>query len=402
VRTRVAIAGLAASVLFAAMACSASALKLGTTTIPSGGSAAGCSGSGSLFLQAATDPSYQYSIPSGGGQIGSWSINTVSAAPGTPLTFLVLRPSGGGYKVAALDSETVPTPLPVSGIATFNLSTPITVSEGELLGLYGSVGTVACYFSGGTIPAAEVIGATIPAAAPSVGFAYTPSVAAQAILVNVAAELAQSLEVGITGSATPATITAGGVSEFAFKVSNGGISSAPVTFTDGVPSGLTILSAVAGSGICATAGQTVSCTIPNLEGGQSVPVSIIVAAPNAGGYSDTATVSTTSALIDVNPANNTLGATLNVNVPALAPVSPVVPAVQCKVVQLAGAPLAVAKLVIPALNCKVGKVTSKASKGVRKGYVISTTPRSGATLAAGSAVDVVTSSGPPKKRKKKH
>ena len=104
-------------------------------------------------------------------------------------------------------------------------------------------------------------------------------------------------------------------------------------------------------------------------------------------------------LADTNAANNTAAPTLNVS--ALAPVGP---AVQCKVVQLAGVPLSVAKLVIPALNCKLGKLTSKASKSVRKGYVISTTPRSGATLAAGSAVSVVTSSGPPKKKKhkKKH
>ncbi len=220
-------------------------------------------------------------------------------------------------------------------------------------------------------------------------------------LLDAAANLEQSVDAGIVGSAAPATITAGGASEYAFTVLNSGVSNGSVTFTDGVPAGLTILSAVAGGGGCSTAGQTVSCTIPSLGAGQSVPVSIIVSAPNAGSFSDTATVSGVSgSLTDTNPGNNTASTTLNVNAPAL---GPVVPVVQCKVVQLAGVPLSVAKLVIPALNCKLGKVTSKASKSVRKGYVISTTPRSGATLAAGSAVSVVTSSGPPKKKhKKKH
>lgn len=399
-RTWIATVGLAASVLFAAMATSASAVTLGTTTIPSGSSPAACPGGGSVLVQTATDTTYQYSVPPGGGKIGSWSINTVSAAVGTPLTFLVLRQSGSGYKVIAFDGETLPNPLPVSGVATFNLATPIAVTEGELLGVYGTAGTVACYFSGGTIPAADIISATIPAGAPSVGATYSPSTTAPSILVNVAAELTQSLDAGIAGTATPATITAGGASEYAFTVSSSGVSTASVTFTDGLPSGLTILSAVAGSGTCTTAGQTVSCNIPSLEAGQSVPVSIIVAAPSAGSYNDAATVSAVSgSLADTNPANNTAAATLNVNAPALAPVAP---AAQCMVVQLAGAPLAVAKVVIGALNCKVGKLTSKASKGVRKGYVISTTPRSGATLAAGSAVSIVTSSGPPKKRKKKH
>lgn len=290
-------------------------------------------------------------------------------------------------------------------MATFQLPAPWKVSGGDQLGLYGPGTGVACYYSGGgSISTTDVLAYDTTASPPSVGANYLMNAPpANGYLMNVAAELEQSLDAGIAGSATPATITAGGASEYAFTVSNSGVSTAPVTFTDGVPAGLTILSAVAGGGACSTAGQTVSCTITNLEGGQSVPVSIIVSASGAGSYSDTATVSPVSAsLTDTNPGNNTASATLNVNAPALTPVAPA-PALQCKVVQLAGAPLSVAKLVIEALNCKVGKVTSKASKSVRKGYVISTTPRAG-TLAAGSAVSIVTSSGPPKKRsgKRKH
>jgi hypothetical protein len=129
-----------------------------------------------------------------------------------------------------------------------------------------------------------------------------------------------------------------------------------------------------------------------LKPGTGAPVSIIVSAPTAGKYADTATVA--GSLTDPNPANNVASATLTVNAPALTPPPP------CKTIQLAGAPLALAKVVIPALNCTVGKVTSKASKTVRKGFVISTSPGPGATLAAGSVVNIVTSSGPPKKKKK--
>jgi hypothetical protein len=298
-------------------------------------------------------------------------------------------------RVVGFDSETLPTPLPASGVATFNLAAPIAVSGGELLGLDVSAGTVACYFSGGTIPPADAISA---GAAPSlsVGASYKPSTSgAPNFLVNVSAELVQSLDVGITGSAMPAAITAGGVSEYAFTVSNSGLVSRPINFIDAVPSGLKILSAVAGSGSCSTVGPTVSCMISGLPPGSSAPVSIIASAPTAGSYVDVATVS--ASLEDPNPANNTVSAPLTVNPPAVTP-----PAVTpCKTIALAGAPLAVAKLVIPALNCKVGKVTSKASKTVHKGLVISTSPGSGATLAAGSAVNIVTSSGPPKKKKKK-
>jgi uncharacterized repeat protein (TIGR01451 family) len=390
---------LAAFILVAALPGAASALTLGTTTFPAGAAGGACI-TGYAFVQSATDATYQYKVPADGGRITSWSTNTAGGVAETPLTLLLLRGGGNEFKVVNFDRETLPNPLPPSGVATFQLPTPWTVTGGELLGLYGPGVGVDCYYSGAGVPAADVLSFDTTAAPPAIGVTY-PTMSQGSILVNVAAELSQSLDAGITGSAAPATITAGGASEYAFTVSNSGVSAAPVTFTDGVPAGLTILSAVAGSGTCSTAGQTVSCTMPNLEAGQSAPVSILVAAPNAGSYSDTATVSAVSgSLADTNPGNNTAAATLNVNAPALAPVTPAPPA-QCKVVQLAGAPLSVAKLVIEALNCKVGKVTSKASKSVRKGYVLSTTPRSGATLAAGSAVGVVTSSGPPKKHKKK-
>lgn len=397
---RFGLLGSVAGAVLALCVSSASALTLGTTTKPSGSNPVGCPGSGSVVIQTGTDGTSQYLVPSGGGRISSWSANVEGATPGSPLTFLLVRPSGSGYKVMALDSETVPNPLPASGVATFDLTTPIIASEGEMLGVYSSVTTVACFFSGGSLPASDTVTATVPASAPAVGTLYTPTIpTAQSILLSIAAELTQSLDIGVTGSASPATITAGGIAAYDFTVSNSGVSSGPVTFTDGLPGGLTVLAAIAGTGSCTTAGQLVNCTIPNLEGGASVPILILASAPNAGSYPDTATVSTSSPIGDANPANNAASATLTVNAPSA-------PSAQCKLVSLTGLPLATAKQVITALNCTVGKITSKASKTVHKGLVISTSPGSG-TLAAGSAVNIVTSSGPPKskkhkKKKKKH
>jgi hypothetical protein len=394
-RTRIAVVGLVVGGLLA-MTASASALTLGTTTFPVGAVGTACTSSGAFYVQSATDSAYDYSVPSGGGQIDSWSTNTQEATAGAPLSLVVLRPNGAEYTVVGFDSETLPSPLPPSGIATFNIASPIAVNGGDLLGLYGNTSAAACSFKGGSpaIPAGEVISAGI-AGPPSVGLIYKPTVSAGGFLVNVAVDLVQSEDVSVTGSAMPSSITAGGVSAYAFTVTNGGVGSGPITFTDAVPSGLGILSAVAGSGSCSSAGQAVTCTISGLAAGASAPVSIIVSAPNAGSYADAASVS--ASLPDPNPANNSASATLVVN----APTAPPAPAPNCKVVQLAGTPLAVAKVVIGALNCKVGKITSKASKTVPKGLVISTSPGSGAALAAGSAVNIVTSSGPPKKHKKK-
>jgi Domain of unknown function DUF11/PASTA domain len=376
--------------VFAVTGAPASALTLGTTTIPSGASPNACT-TGAFYAQSTTDGAIQYAVPSAGGEITSWSTNTTGATAGTPLTLLVLRPSGGAYKIVGFNSETLPSPLPASGIATFTVASPISAVGGDVLGLYGSATSVTCFFSGGpSIPAADIISAAAAVAPPAVGSTYTPAVSAPNILTNVAATLVQSEDVSMTGSAMPSSITAGGAAEYSFNVSHAGPTTVPITFTDTVPSGLTILSAVAGSGTCTVTGQAVSCTINADSSGASSSVSIVVTAPSAGRFTDTASVSTS--LADPSTANNSASATLTVNRPARTP---------CKTIALAGAPLSVARTVIPALNCKVGKITKKASRNVHKGNVISTSPGPGKTLTAGSKVNVVVSAGPPKRKRKR-
>ena len=390
-RARIVIVGLAASGLVAAMAGSASALTLGTTT-PPGGAAAGKCAPGAFYAQATTDSSYQYSVPVPGGAIASWSVNTAGATAGTQLALLVLRQNGAEYTVVGADGEMLPSPLPVSEVATFKLAVPITVNGGDLLGLYAPAGTLMCYFKGGSLLPADAAIAGGPIGPPNVGASYAPLGGGGEILINVAGELVQSQDAAVTASATPPAINVGGAAEYAFTVSNGGVASQPITLTDTIPSGLTVLAAASGSGSCATAAQTVTCTISGLAAGSSTPVSIIVSASGAGGFVDAATVVTP--LSDPNPANNSAAARLTVNAPATAP------APTCRTVRLAGAPLAVAKVVVRALSCRLGKVTKKASRTVRRGLVITTRPGPGATLAAGSAVNIVVSSGPPRKHGK--
>jgi uncharacterized repeat protein (TIGR01451 family) len=365
-------------------------MMLGLTTLPSTGAQQVCSASAAA-VQTGTDPSYQYAVPAGGGQINSWSTYTANATAGTPVTLLVLRPSGPGqYTVVGFDAKSVPSPVPAN--ATFSIASPIAVTGGELLGLYNSATTTSgCDFYGGSIPQADTAFAALGASAPTVGATYSPTLGGAGALLNVAANLVQNEDAGVTGSATPASIAAGGVSEYEFTVTNAGPSSAPITFADTVPAGLAIMSAVAGSGRCTITGQAVSCTISNLAAGSSAPVSIVVKAPSSGQFADPATVFAPS---DPNAANNSATATLAVITAA--------GAARCVTVRLAGVPLPVAKTVIRALNCKVGKVTTKSSKQVAKGLVISTSPRPGARLAAGTGVKIVVSSGRPKKHKRNH
>ena len=373
-------------------AAPASALTLGTTTFPSGAAPTGCTPS-AFYVQTATESALRYTVPAGGGRITSWSTNTTGDAAGGPMALLVLRPTEiGSYAIVGFDSQTLPNPLP--DVATFTLASPITVTGGEQLGLYYNAGPLEqCFYTGGAgIAQADTWTAGTPVVAPTVGATYTPSIGMQnGGLINVSAQLAQDEDVSVTGAAMPSSITAGGVGEYLFTVSRSGPGTAPITFADRMPSGLRILSAVASFGSCAVAGQAVSCTIDGGATSAGASVSIVVSATSAGTFTDPASVST--ALSDPQPANNSTSATLTVNPPAASP---------CKTIALAGAPLAVAKTVIPALHCKLGRVTKKTSKTVHKGDVISTSPGPRKTLVAGSAINIVVSSGPPKKTKRKN
>jgi uncharacterized repeat protein (TIGR01451 family) len=393
-RPRLAIVVVAILALLGLMASAASATPtVGNTTEPSGASPLPCPPGDLLIAKA--DTGYNYTIPSPGGAVTSWSINTHEAAAATPVSLVVLRPSGTkSYTVVGLATGTLANPLPGGLIETFPLASPITVEGGEVLGLTSTVGSVACGWGSSGLTTADTIDVVAlgsPTTTPSLGATYESALEAPELILDVSVELTQSQDDGVTAAAMPSTITAGGIAEYVFTVSNAGVGNGPITFSDAVPSGLTILSAVAGSGACSVAGQTVSCTISGLQAGSSAPVLIIVSAASAGSYADAASVSST--LQDPNLANNSASATLTVNAPA--------PTTTCKTVKLTGVTLSIAKLVIPALNCRVGKVKHATSKTVHKGLVISTSPGPGKTLTAGTAVTVTISSGKPKPKKKK-
>ncbi|HMJ00693.1 MAG TPA: PASTA domain-containing protein [Gaiellaceae bacterium] len=66
---------------------------------------------------------------------------------------------------------------------------------------------------------------------------------------------------------------------------------------------------------------------------------------------------------------------------------------QCKVPNVRGKKLAAAKASIRRARCTAGKVTRKPSKRVKKGRVISQSPRAGATVPSGGKVNLVISKG---------
>lgn len=366
-----------------ALSAPAGAVTVGQLAPSSGGSCA----SGVVFAQlSSVAPSY--TIPAGGGVIDHWSMATFAASPGASVSLLVLTQlSNTSSQVDSFDTQTLPNPLPTppGSTVTFTPPTPVDAPAGSVLGLYGGTPSGAeCLFSGG--PGDQYI-AGGPFGAPANGETYaflgSPSTGAR---LNVAANLLQTFDAGLTTAAHPAVATVGGIGVFTFSLTNTGVSTGTASLSDSIPNGLSIVSAVAGSGTCSTLSQLVSCSI-SLAPGASVPISIVVSTSTAGTFTNTGAV--TTSLPDPNSANNAATASLTVQ-PAGAP------AASCHVIALKRLPLAVAKSVLTSLSCRPGAVSKKSSKSVPKGSVISTSPGPG-SHPAGTKVKLTVSSGPPKK-----
>jgi uncharacterized repeat protein (TIGR01451 family) len=382
-----------------ALAPGASAdVTIGSTAIPAGSSAASC-GDARVWAPVTSDPTIPYDVPASGGTITAWQTSTTGVLPadaGAPVTFLVLRPAGAGdYDVLATDARTLPNPLPASGIASYTLPAPVPVRGGDALGLFtnnASAGAV-CFHFGGSTPLASRLTALDEPVVPAAGQRLSRQMpdSDPGYMLNLAATVNTDQDAAVATSASPAAVTLGNVALLASTVRNNGPAPGPITFTDTVPAGLTIESALAGSGACTTSGQQVTCTV-SLAPGQAAPVNIVVRPTAVKTYANVVAVSPAPGGTETNPANNTASATLAVGP---APVTP-----KCIVPSLKRTPQSVAKRVLKLLGCKVGKTKRAHSKSIAKGLVVKTAPKPG-TYAAGKTVKLTVSSGPKKKTHKK-
>lgn len=377
----------AALVLASAGSASASA-TLGSTTIPSGSSPGACSTE--VIAEPGSDPSTPYSMPTAGA-ITQWQVNTTGDTVGAQVSLVILRAAGANsYSVVGVDTRTLPNPLPGGNIATFTVATPIPVEAGDILALF-AVSGVECYNSGGSTPADDALIGVTSASTPTAGQTLTtsgPSVSS--FELNLSATLNTTTDAGVTTTSEPGAPAVGSLANLTATVSNAGPNTSPITFTDNVPAGLTIDSAVAAMGSCAVASQTVTCTIPSLPVGQTSNVSIVVTPTAIGNYTNTTSVTLASGT-DPNSANNTASAGLTVGAMLLTP--------KCVIPKLRGLTASFAKTLLGLLGCTVGSVTHAASKTVPKGLVIATDPGA-STVAAGQAVAITVSSGHKKHRRK--
>lgn len=126
----------------------------------------------------------------------------------------------------------------------------------------------------------------------------------------------RQVDVGITKTASPTTVTLGGNLTYTLTATNNGPDSATgVSVVDTLPAGVTFVSATPSQGTATQASGVVTAAIGTLTSGQSATITIIVTPTTtnatAGTVSNTATVSTTE--FDTNTANNTAQVTAAVD-----------------------------------------------------------------------------------------
>ncbi len=160
-------------------------------------------------------------------------------------------------------------------------------------------------------------------------------------------------------------------------------------------------SVVIGSPASGTAVSSPSATVSGIATAGSGITSIVVGGQTVPVASDGAW----TAQVPLSPGTNTItalatdgaGATAQAqlavvyNAPPPPPSPPV--AVKCKVPRTKGMKLPVAERALRQAHCKVGKVKHVTSKAVRSGRVMSTTPKAGRILRAGTKIELFVSKG---------
>lgn len=376
----------------AALAPAAQGRTLGTVERPADAAAVSCYGWAGLVGWQESETRESWTVPNRG-VLASWSTNVSESAAGETVSLVVLR----NLTITAVDRGTLPTPLPAAGVASFVPAARIVLEPGERLGIAGTADAT-CGWQNGSIPAGQRarVGNAAPGTAP--GAIVTPSITEPSTHLNLAAEVHEATDLRVTAAAGPANlVVGGGLGQLSATIANAGAAPTPVTVTDTVPAGLTVVTAVAGGGDCTVAGQQVTCSIPSLAAGAAVPVVVLVAPTAPGAYANTVAA---EPALETAPGDNSASATLT----AVAPPSdrgrdplPPPPEPRCVVPRLTRAPLAVAREVLGQLGCKPGRLTKQRSAKVPKGAVISTRPGHG-RYRAGSSVRILVSSGKPPRR----
>jgi hypothetical protein len=211
--------------------------------------------------------------------------------------------------VLGTGTETLPGVISSDGVLTFKLTTPIPVTSGDTFAVSAtSAGnTVNCVWNE-TSGTDEVFAAAITPP-PTIGQSVNPFVSIPAELADLAVILGPaSQDVSVSATTGPGNAQVGNEALLSATVTNGGPGTNPITFTDTVPTGLTIDAVAAAGGSCTTKAQVVTCTVSGLAVGASAPVEIVVTPTAQATYQNSVSVSAGTGVTDPNAANNNVSA----------------------------------------------------------------------------------------------
>jgi hypothetical protein len=123
----------------------------------------------------------------------SWSSDQFGPnQPGAALALVVLQQGNYGDTLAAIDPEHLPNPLPPDGtLSTFKPPSPIPVTAGEVIGLYGVTKESSCYFPG-TQSETDIVSYSHFESQPAIGASVPLEGHALYYRVDVSAELSTS------------------------------------------------------------------------------------------------------------------------------------------------------------------------------------------------------------------
>jgi uncharacterized repeat protein (TIGR01451 family) len=164
---------------------------------------------------------------------------------------------------------------------------------------------------GPNVTATDTAAVTVSAPAP----APTPTPA------PTPAPPAPTIDLQITKTAAPASVTVGSQVTWTLTVKNNGPSNATgVTVADPIPAGFAFVSATSTQGTC-TGGAMLNCQIGAMANGATVTITLVTTATAAGSVLNTATVVGNES--ETNTANNTSSASAVAKGPFVPPAAPV-------------------------------------------------------------------------------
>jgi uncharacterized repeat protein (TIGR01451 family) len=202
-----------------------------------------------------------------------------------------------------------------------------------------------------------------------------------------------SADLSITKTGSPNPVTVGSNLTYTITVTNNGPSGATgVTVSDSLPSGVTFVSATPSQGNCSGT-TTISCGLGSLSNGGSATVTIVVTPTQAGGISNTATVTRNETDPDLTNNSDTRVTTVNPPSAAAPTISSFTPAsggvgtsVTIQGTNLAGATSVKFNGTGATFHVKGMHITATVPAGATTGPIAVTTPGGTATSAASFTV----------------